>query len=334
MDNITHTLVGLMLSRAGGFSSSKARGEKGASLMIMLAANAPDMDTYNFLTDPLAYLQVHRGYTHALPFAPLVALVPLLLVKAFTHTRFTLVTLATYAGCLIAVISHLLLDWTNVYGVRLMLPFNAKWYRLDATDIVDPVILGVLLLALAAPALSRLVTSEMGGRKSQGPRRGWACFALLAVLFYDSGRWMAHGRAVSIVDSFSYRGAPAEHVNVFPVRLAVTRWRAVVEGDGFFYEVPVDLTQDFDAAGGHTEYPAISSPAIDAARTTRTFQVFENFNQLPFWTLLPVDDTVRVELLDLRFGTVQRPGFEAVAFVEPDHRIARAFFSFGAQIPR
>jgi inner membrane protein len=333
MDNVTHTLVGLMLSRAG-LGRGEARGEKGAPWMIMLAANAPDMDTYNFLTDPLAYLQVHRGYTHSLAFAPLIALIPLLLVKAFTRTRFTLVTLATYAGCLIAVLSHLLLDWTNVYGVRLMLPFSAKWYRLDATDIVDPVILGVLLLALAAPALSRLVTSEMGGRTSRGPRRGWAWFALLAVLFYDTGRWVAHGRAVSIVDSFNYRGAPAERVSVFPVRFTVLRWRAVVEGDGFIYEVPVDLSGDFDAAGGHTEYPAISSPAIDAARTTRTFQVFEKFDQLPFWTLLPVDDTVRVELLDLRFGTVQSPGFEAVAFVEPDHRIARAYFSFGVQASR
>jgi len=331
VDNITHTLVGLMLSRSGGFSSNKARGEKGASVAIMLAANAPDMDTFNFFNDNLAYLQVHRGYTHALAFAPLVALVPLLLVKAFTRTKVTLVTLITYIGCLVAVFSHLLLDWTNVYGVRLMLPFNAKWYRLDSTDIIDPVILGILLLALAAPALSGLVTSEMGGRKRQAPGRGWAWFALLAVVLYDTGRWMAHDRAVSIVDAYSYRGAPAERVSVFPIRFTVMRWRAVVEGNGFIYEVPIDLSGDFDAAGGHTEYPAVSSPAIDAARTTRTFQVFESFNQLPFWTLLPVDDTVRVELIDLRFGSIQRPGFEAVAFVEPDHRIARAYFSFGVR---
>jgi inner membrane protein len=331
VDNITHTLVGLMLSRAGGFYSSKAGGEKGAPVMLMLAANAPDMDTFDFFTDSLAYLQVHRGYTHSLAFAPLVALVPLLLVKAFTRTRFTLVTLATYAGCLIAVLSHLLLDWTNVYGVRLMLPFSAKWYRLDSTDIIDPVILGVLILAIAAPALSGLVTSEMGGRKNRRPGRGWACFALVAVLLYDTGRWLAHDRAVSIVDAYTYHGAPAERVSVFPVRFTVMRWRAVVEGSGFIYEAPIDLSRDFDAAGGHTEYPAISSPAIDAARTTHTFQVFENFNQLPFWTLLPVDDTLRVELLDLRFGSLQRPGFEAVAFVEPGGRVDRAFFSFGVR---
>jgi len=326
MDNITHTLVGLMLSRAG-----LNRGEKGASVAIMLAANAPDMDTFNFFNDNLAYLQVHRGYTHALVFAPLVALLPLLLVKAFTRTKLTMLTALTYIGCLLAVFSHLLLDWTNVYGVRLMLPFNAKWYRLDSTDIIDPVILGILLLAVAAPALSGLVTSEMGGRKLKTPGRGWAWFALLAVLAYDGGRLLAHDRAVSIVDAYSYRGAPAERVSVFPVRFSVMRWRAIVEGSGFIYEAPIDLSRDFDAAGGHTEYPAISSPAIDAAKTTHTFQVFEVFNQLPFWTLLPVDDTVRVELIDLRFGSIQRPGFEAVAFVEPDHRIARAYFSFGVR---
>ena len=323
MDNATHTLVGLMLSRAG-----LNRGEKGSALMLMLAANAPDMDTYSFFTDSLTYLQVHRGYTHALVFAPMVALVPLLLVKAFTRTRFTLVTFATYIGCVVAVLSHLLLDWTNVYGVRLMLPFSAKWYRLDSTDLIDPVILGVLLLAVAAPALSRLITSEMGGRKFRGPGRAWAWFALVAVLLYDAGRATAHDRAVGLIDAHNYRGAPAERISVFPVRFAVMRWRGVVEGDGFIYEVPVDLSGDFDAAGGHTEYPAISSPAIDAARTTRTFQVFENFNQLPFWTLLPVDDTLRVELLDLRFGSLRSPGFEAVAFVEPHGNVARAYFSF------
>jgi inner membrane protein len=331
MDNITHTLVGLMLSRAGGFNSNNARGEKGSSIAIMLAANAPDMDTYNFLNDNLSYLQVHRGYTHALVFAPLVALVPLLLVKAFTRTKVTMVTAITYIGCLLAVFSHLLLDWTNVYGVRLMLPFNAKWYRLDATDIIDPIILGIVLLAVAAPALAGLVTSEMGGRKRKAPGRGWAVFALVAVFLYDSGRWLAHDRAISIVDAYTYRGAPAERVSVFPVRFTLMRWRAVIEGNGFIYEAPIDLSRDYDAAGGHTEYPAISSPAIEAAKATRTFQVFESFNQLPFWTLLPVDDTVRVELLDLRFGSLQSPGFEAVAFVEPDHRVARAYFSFGVR---
>lgn len=326
MDNITHTLVGLMLSRAV-FDSSKARGEKGMPLMLMLAANVPDVDGYAIFTDNLTYLQVHRGYLHSFAFAPLMALAPLLLVKLIARTRVTMGTAVTYLGCLLAVLSHLLLDWTNVYGVRLMLPFSAKWYRLDISNLIDPVILGVLLASLGIPVLVALVSSEIAGKKSAGPKRGWAWFALAAVLCYDTGRWMAHQRAISLIDAHNYRGAPAQRISVFPDSLF--RWRGVVEGDGFVYEVPVDLTQDFDAAAGHTDYPAISSPAIDAARATHTFQVFENFDQLPFWTLLPVEDTLRVELIDLRFGSLERPGFEAVAFVEPGGRVDRAYFSFG-----
>ena len=327
MDNITHTLVGLMLARTG-LGRGGPQGEKAAPLMIMLAANAPDIDAYPFFTDNLKYLEVHRGYMHALVFAPLMALIPIVLVKLATRTRLTLMTLLTYIGCVVAVYSHLLLDCTNVYGIRLMLPFNAKWYRLDTVNIIDPVILALLAAGLAIPPLVGMISSEIAGRKSAGPKRGWAWFALVAVLGYEVARWSAHERAVSLIAAYTYKGAPAQRISVFP-RKSLFRWRGVVEGDGFIYELPVDLTRDFDSAGGHTEYPSISSPSIDAARTTRSFQVFEKFDQLPFWTLLPVDDTVRVELIDLRFGTVQNPGFEAVAFVEPDARVSRAFVSFG-----
>src|SRR5690242_18427214 len=119
MDNITHTLTGLMMARAG-----LNRGEKGATLMIILAANAPDIDGYSFFTDSLKYLEQHRGYPHSLLFSPLIALLPVVLVKLATRARPTIATLWTYLGCLAAVFSHLVLDWTMVYGVRLMLPFN------------------------------------------------------------------------------------------------------------------------------------------------------------------------------------------------------------------
>lgn len=321
MDNVTHTLVGLMLARAG-----LTRGEKGSAVMMMLAANAPDMDVFPGLTGSLNYLEIHRGYTHALPCAPLVALAPLLLVTLFTRAR---ITLSAYLACLIGVLSHLLLDWTNVYGIRLMMPFSSKWFRLDSTDIVDPMILAILLLALAAPGLVSLVSSEIGSRKGKGPRRGWAWFALLALVAYDTGRWVAHERAVSVVDAHTYMGAPAVKVFAFPARFSVLGWRGVVQGTGFFYDVPVDLSKNFDAEAGQFSYPAGPSPALDAARATRTFQVFGSFNQVPFWRVSPVVDAVKVELIDLRFGTAAHPGFEAAANVESNGRVVDERFTFG-----
>ena len=75
MDNLTHTLVGLMMSRCG-----IDRGERGTAAVMMLAANAPDIDAYPFFTDQLDYLEIHRGYTHALAFSPFIALLPIAIV--------------------------------------------------------------------------------------------------------------------------------------------------------------------------------------------------------------------------------------------------------------
>jgi len=63
-----------------------------------------------------------------------------------------------------------------MYGVRLLSPWSERWYRADIHSVVDAWIWAVLLLALAAPALSRLVSSEIGARPGTG--RGWAALAL------------------------------------------------------------------------------------------------------------------------------------------------------------
>ena len=82
------------------------------------------------------------------------------------------------------VISHLLLDWTNAYGIPLALPFSTHRYRLDINNIVDVWILAILLIPVIATALSRLVSTEIGERKSPtAPRRTWAWAALAGLLF-------------------------------------------------------------------------------------------------------------------------------------------------------
>src|SRR5581483_953507 len=187
MDNLTHSLMGLMMSRAG----IDRRARRAAVLMI-LAANAPDIDVISLAGGALTYLKWHRSYTHSIAAAPLMAVFPVLLLWLFRVRP----TIWAYLFSLLGVLSHLALDWTNVYGVRLLLPFSSAWLRLDQTDVVDPWIWAVLLLAIGAPALARLVGSEIGAKAGSGPRRGWAWFALTAVLAYNGARSAAHARAL------------------------------------------------------------------------------------------------------------------------------------------
>ena len=227
-----------------------------------------------------------------------------------------------------------MLDWTNVYGIRLLLPFFAHWFHLDITDIVDPWIWAILLLACIAPWLSRLVGSEIASgagtsKLGDGAKRGWAWFAILALLSYEGARFLAHHRAIEVMNAHLYDGAPAQRISALPRTFTSLRWQGVIEGDGFVRIAPVDLTANFDPDSGRVEYPAPASPTIEAASRTRPFEIFGQFDQLPFWQVTPTADGTLVELIDLRFGTPQHPGFAASAKVDGAGRVVDAQFGFG-----
>ncbi len=320
MDNVTHSLVGLMLARASASKTSQA-----PALMMVIAANLPDIDIVAGLRGSLNYLEYHRAYTHGLVFAPLLAVVPPLV---FLWKR--KISARIYLLSLICVLSHLLLDWTNIYGIRLLLPFSSRWLRLDITDVVDPWILVLLLLAVAAPALSRLVSSEIGSAASPGPKRSWAWVALLMLLAYEGARYTAHDRALAVMGAHLFNGAIARRLTALPARFSPLQWRGVAEGDGFVAIVPVNLAEEFDPSAGRIDYGASpDAPAIGAARRTRAFEVFGQFSQLQFWRVTPLPEATRVQLIDLRFGTPQFPGFEATAIVDAAGQVRESRFGFG-----
>jgi inner membrane protein len=328
MDNITHTLTGWMMARAGLGQSA----ERGSALMMMLAANVPDIDVVAAgFPGSLRYLEVHRGYTHCLAMAPVMALVPLLLARWMAKSS---INWQSYFACLLGVLSHLALDLTNVYGVRLLLPFSSRWLRLDITDIIDPWILLIFGLALAAPALVALVSSEIGGGKAPGPKeiapkRGWAWFAILAVLCYEGFRLAAHQRALAVMGAHLYGSASAARISAMPGGMNPLRWRGIVETGDSVLAVPVVLTEEYNPALGHIDYPAQNSAAVNAAGATEPFRAFERFNQLPFWKTTAVGDNIRVELIDLRFGNPRQPGlFVATATLAPDNRVLESHFGF------
>jgi inner membrane protein len=309
MDNVTHSLVGLMMARVSGRNAA----------MMVVAANLPDVDIISWAGGTLTYLEYHRGIMHSLTAAPLIALIPMLLFRNRTWQ--------SYAMCLAGVLSHLLLDWTNTYGIRMLLPFSGQWLHRDMTDVVDPWILLVLLLAVAAPALAGLVGSEIGARKGSGAKRGWAWAALAFLLMYEGGRFAAHQRALEVMGARLYNGKQAIRLSAIPNRWTPVQWRGVAEGDGYVVNVPVDLNKEFDPTEGRIDY---ASPPNEAALKTRPFQVFSGFVQLPFWKIQKMaDETTEVQLIDLRFGTPEHAGFAATAIIDTSGAVTESKFGFG-----
>jgi inner membrane protein len=317
-----------MLARAG-----LDRFTPRATWILLLAANAPDIDVVSAFGGSLNYLHYHRHLTHSLLMMPLL---PLLCVAAVRLvSRKPVNWLGGYFIALIGVASHLLLDLTNVYGVRLLLPFSARWLRLDITGVIDFWIWGALLVAVFAPMLSRLVNSEIGatGPARGGAGRGFAIFAITFLVLYDGARYVQHARAVETLDSRIYSGAAPQHTAAFPTA-SILHWRGLVEtGDAFSFE-DVNLLSEFDPTTGHLLYKPEPSPAIEAARRDPVFQQYLQFAQFPYWQLTPADSpegATRVEAMDLRFGDPQSPGFVCTAIVDAQQRVVRAWFQFGGR---
>jgi len=332
MDNLTHTAVGLFLSRVGlgGWSPR-------ALPIVILAANAPDIDVLSAAGGALNYLHYHRHVTHSLAGMPVMALFVVFLVRLIG--RKPVYWPGAIGAALIGIASHLALDWTNVYGVRLLLPFSGEWYRLDTTGIIDPWIWGALLLGILGPFLARLVGSEISSGTVQSPHhgRGFAWFALLFVLFYDCGRGVLHARAVATLGSRLYQDSPPVRVAAMPDGANPWRWRGLVETSG------ADTVQEIDLLGAQPPSRDLvfqkpdPGPAIEAAAHTATFAEFLRFSQFPLWRVSPVpspEDGKLVEIFDLRFGSPMAPGFTVSAVLDSRFRVVQSAFQFGRFRPR
>jgi inner membrane protein len=328
LDNLTHSLVGLFLARAG-FKRFTPRG----TAIMMVAANAPDFDVALTLGGSTNYIHWHRNITHSLIAIPFMALLSVAIVRWAGRKKVR--WLAAFLIAMVAVVSHLLLDLTNVYGVRLLLPFSGHWFHWDLTPVIDPSIWVILLLGVAAPWLGRLVGSEIGERKRE-VGGGWAIAALLLLGAYDYGRGVFHDRAVAAMGSHTYNGLTARRVGAFPEANPLV-WSGIAELSNAYVSETVDLRERFHPNSGETYYKAERSPAILAAMRTEPFQKFLEFVQYPIWVTEPVaepENATRVRLVDLRFGTPAAPGFQAVATVTDRNQVIDSAFSFGGQRPR
>src|SRR5947209_6332223 len=113
MENVTHSLVGLLLAQTG-----LNRWTRGATAVLVLSANAPDSDIAASLWGALRYLEMHRGYTHCLLGLPLMAAICVPVVAIALRRNVGWARLWSLAW--IEVVGHSRRGWTNSYGVRLL----------------------------------------------------------------------------------------------------------------------------------------------------------------------------------------------------------------------
>lgn len=345
MEPITHFLTGACLSRAGLNRKTPL-----ATLTLVLATEAADLDfvfSFKSRVDGFAH---HRGFTHTFLGAPLVAA----LVVAFVYglyrwshrgeppagcaacppgggpgahppPRWGLLYLYACLGALV----HVLLDFTNAYGVRPFEPFSYKWYSWDIVSIVDPWILTVLILGLVGPWLFGLINEEIGARRPRYRGRGGAIFALVCLVAIWGLRDFEHRRALAAMDSVIYQGAEPLRVSAYPYASNPFLWHGVAETETFFETMHVNsLTGEVDPDGrAVVRYKPEETPASLAAKESYLGRVYLDWAQYPMTEVEPVTGAndvplgYVVRLYDLRYTYLENASRPLGAYVELDNKL-------------
>jgi inner membrane protein len=140
MDPVAHTLAGAVLAETG-----LKRVSRYATATLLIGVNLPDIDGIAKYWGQDASLYFRRGWSHGI--LALVVLPLLLVGLIWLWNRWRCRTAddrqAFHLGWVIAlsflaVCTHPLLDWMNTYGVRLLMPFDERWFYGDTLFIIDP----------------------------------------------------------------------------------------------------------------------------------------------------------------------------------------------------
>jgi inner membrane protein len=196
VDPLAHTLVGAALARTG-----LGRDRPLALPVMVLAANAPDVDVAAYLVSSDAALAFRRGLTHGplgLAILPLAVTAMVWWVNRRWSARGGAATGSSTSSddqavsgapagaaaapapigfpsllalAYLAALTHPALDWLNTYGVRLLYPFDRRWFYGDTLFIVDPWV----WLVLGAGVV-------LGHRIERQHRRAIAAWTALALL--------------------------------------------------------------------------------------------------------------------------------------------------------
>jgi inner membrane protein len=336
LEPVTHFLTGACMSRSGLNRKSAL-----ATLTMVLAAEAADLDVLWAFKGPIAALQHHRGITHTFLGAPFAAAATVGFVyllylwrgpsgkPRILRSKLPVRWDYLYWLALIAALSHILLDYTTAYGIRMFAPFNWRWYSWDIVFIVEPVMLLALIAGLVLPSLFGLINQEIGAR-SKGPRgRAGAIFALVCVVLIWGVRDYQHRRALNAMGALLYQGAVPVRMGAYPYWVNPFRWHGVVETENFFQSVPVNsLAPEVDEQGeAHTYFKPEETPATQAAKASYFGRVYLD------WAVFPLTQTEQlqgafkgylVRFEDLRFEYPEMRGrgnLGGWVLVGPDMRV-------------
>jgi inner membrane protein len=291
MDNLTHSLTGALTAK---FIESRPTAPEEKSIyrrtffwLFVLSANLPDIDVLlGLIGDPILSIKYHRGITHSLLFAPVLALVPSTLFVFFSKVKNIKLL---WIIALLGVVLHILFDLVTSFGTQILLPLSGTRYALDWMFIVDPVFtVGLGLLLALGKFLQR--------RRSVITSLGIAFMSVYLMLTAFN-----HGVArVRVQESAAKEGIGWTRISALPQPLSIFKWQGLVQTEEGVWQTFFSLFDD--APPSFTFVPHRTDSLVILAKREPELQWYLSFARHPSVQSYAQGEQRVVEFRDLMFS--------------------------------
>ena len=224
MDTLTHALSGALVARA---TAPMRSGEDTLTLRARVAAGTlaaafPDVDFVLGFTNPIIYLETHRGVTHSVLLLPLWALLLALVTARLTGDPRG--WRPWFGVAALGIATHIAGDLITSFGTMILAPASAARFGIGTTFIIDLWFTGIIVAGLLA---------SLAWRRSRVPALAAALtlagyVAFQATLKEEAERY-AGGYAASL-------GLADARIVVHPRPVSPFNWTAfVMHGDAIAF---------------------------------------------------------------------------------------------------
>jgi inner membrane protein len=223
MDSLTQIVLGAAVGEA---ILGKKIGNK-AILWGAIAGTIPDLDVFFTFGDPIRELTIHRGFSHSIVFAVLMApILGWLLNRIYREDHEANFTNWTWFFFW-TIFTHPLLDSLTTYGTQLFLPFSDYRVSISSVFVVD--------FLYTVPFLASVIALMFFTRKSSTRR----FINLFGIVF--SSAYLVLGLSFKFIAQREMENSLTEQDIVFcrgftsPTPLNILLWSGVFESENRFY---------------------------------------------------------------------------------------------------
>ncbi len=302
MGPITHMMVGVGV---GALSGQTVTPYNPIYCATVMGALTPDLDIVTMLRSNLNLIRHHRGATHSLGGIIVLAAI----ISGILYVDFGGSILVYFLWALAGALSHILLDYLNSYGTRLLWPFSSYPFAGNLLMFKDP-----CLTAFFVPILF-FYRSPF-----------WPAVAAFGLgLIYILLRWKMRTRVEGMLKEKYGLSPGREKLAVMPALNGAGSWDFLIEGPR---EIMLGTLNFF---GGKIENirsleRKIHTPLIKKALHSvpgRLFRQFTSYYHIHSWE---EKEKYFVKLMDLRYKNKSDFLYKATLVFDKQHSLEEAYF--------